>query len=588
MAAMGRTIHLGTAFRLSRVVIPIAVALLGLSVARPAEVSAVEPITRDVHLADLPDETRSEVERAIPESASEAQLLAAIDRLAPKRRFELDVMAVEVDIRWYSETVDGDPLGPIAVLRRWPGDTILAFYVLDPSFDDQRVPPLPGAITTLRRFAGADWLEWHGRMSTVLGDQPWLWIVRGIEEGLPHLGALVLPGDAGLGPEATPALVEEARWIVAGVQIATQAWGDLPYAELDQPLVLPEIRAVPGATSEKSAPWKVASASGFTIGLPPGIRTMRLDAGAHAPSDIPGGLLWLRGRFDDIEGTQVIVGDGTRAGYVARLEASAKNWRTGKQAPVGAPTAKRLGSKGFPRAAERTGARSVNAERWSEPGFDGDWLVFRLAFKDEGYEIGLPVLEGWQSPSLFWIPFGWRRAGLPPASSPRDPTDRFGFRFVGATVQMGDVPSVFEGTLEVPGLRLRLPMGILPAPEEFSDDGYPIRLVTRNGFLVGTLTHIDAPDATGFIAALPALTELEEAQRHHADRILANDEGWRLFVTSEGDLFGLEPGPELLSSEALDDAPTFVTSKTWDAILESVRLVEGSSSDAVPPPAGPD
>ena len=312
----------------------IVVALLCVPPATSTEPETSGSAARSVHLADLPPEIRSAVGLAAPETASQTELLSAIDLLAPKRRFESDALAIVVDLRWYAEAPEGGPHGPIALLRRWPGDTTLALYALDPAFDGTRTPPLPVESSPSPRVGAADSVEWHGSLPTEIGPQPYVWFVRSAGEDLPRLGVLVLPGNAGLGPEATSALADEARFVAERVEIRAEGWREVPYIEPGQPIVFPRAHVVPGETNERSEPWHAVSAHTFTIGLPPGIRAMRLDAGVHAPVDVPGGLLWLRGRFHDIEGTRVVVGDSTRAGYVARVEASAKAWRTAASAPI--------------------------------------------------------------------------------------------------------------------------------------------------------------------------------------------------------------------------------------------------------------
>lgn len=543
------------------------------------EANAADLLAREVHLSDLPAGIRDAVERAAPESSSERELLFVIDRLVPKRRFESDVVAIVTDLRWYAEAVDGDTRGPVAVLHRWPGDTVLALYALDPAFDEGWVPPLPVETSPVCVTGKTGRLEWFGTLTTEFGEQPWWWIVRSVGDDLPRLGALVLPGDAGLGPEATLALVEEARWVAERVEVRGREWASLSYVKSGQRVLIPPIREVPGRKNERSEPWQVVSTSAFTIGLPPGIRAMRLDAGVHAPHHPTGALLWLRGRFEDIEGSSVVVGDGSRAGYVARLEASAKAWRSGKHAPLGAPGATRVALRGFSLAAERTGARSATAERWSEPGFDGEWLVFRLAFKNEGYEIGLPVLEGRQSPSLFWIAPGWRHAGIPPAPAPHDFEDRFGIQFLPLTSQAGNVPLIPGGILEMPGLVLRVPGGVLPEPALYSEHGYPIRFVSADGKLLGTLSFTDRTEVVTLVAPGAGLTEMEKTDRHDADRVLANDEGWRLFVTTEGDVYSFQPAPGLAAPGKTDDDPAYPARKSWDEILHSVRLTGELRSD---------
>ena len=205
--------------------------------------------------------------------------------------------------------------------------------------------------------------------------------------------------------------------------------------------------------------------------MPPGFRVRRVDGGVAPPRPLPGGLLWLRGRYVDGTDTEVAVGDGDRAGYVARVEAASEAWRAGEVPPVGLPDGSRLASEPFDLAAERTGARNARAERWHEEGFEGEWLVFRLGFDEDGIEIALPMISGRRSPSLFWIPATWRSDDRPPAPPPVDPAGRFGIRFERLTRGAQSRQPWTEGYLTVPGLRVELPKGWWPAAGLRSRDG---------------------------------------------------------------------------------------------------------------------
>ena len=236
-------------------------------------------------------------------------------------------------------------------------------------------------------------------------------------------------GDAGFGPEAIDPLLAETHAVLRRVTAHPELWGRAASVPAGTALRLPALGSPPHGKTEETDPWQVAMGDSFTLGLPPGFRARRLDGEVPPPVQIAGGKLWFRGRFEDTEGTEVIVGDGTRVGYVAEVSGPATEWVRGKQPPLAAPTAKRAAGDTFSLLEERTGCRSGRAERWVEPGFDGNWLVFRLAFADRGVEIALPVLAGRRSASLFWIPASWRDAAHPPASPPVDPAARFGVRF---------------------------------------------------------------------------------------------------------------------------------------------------------------
>jgi hypothetical protein len=141
---------------------------------------------------------REAVERAAPEGSDDEDLVAAIDRLVPLNRYESEALAVVADARWYAAPVGDDSRAPLAELHRWPGDTVLALYALDPDYDEKRDPPVPGRCADPEPVMKTGQLEWAGEFETELGERPWLWIVRNAGDGIPRLGALLLPSDAGL------------------------------------------------------------------------------------------------------------------------------------------------------------------------------------------------------------------------------------------------------------------------------------------------------------------------------------------------------------------------------------------------------
>jgi hypothetical protein len=340
-----------------------------------------------------------------------------------------------------------------------------------------------------------------------------------------------------------------------------------------QSLSPPALGTVPGDKKEDEEPWQVARGSTFTMGLPPGFQARRTDAGVSPPVEIPGTALWFRGRFTDVEGNRVVVGDGERAGYVAFVEPRPEGWAAGKQAPVGAPGAERAAAEPFPLIADRADATAATAERWTESGFAGDWLVFRLSFDDRGVEIGLPVLAGRRSPSLYWIAATWRGADKPPAPPPVDPAERFGIRFERLRPSERIDQPWTQGYLSVPGMRFELPLGWFPAASLRSRDGYPVRFLDESGQTLGLLDRVDSDELQEIVPGSGGWVESERPRRHRAGRVLSRESGLTLFVASEGHAFLFEPADEL-DTEARG---------LWERLLESVQLSRDPASSRAKP-----
>ena len=495
-------------------------------------------------------------------------LLDAVLRAAPPYEFVAGPLVVRTDVRWFSTLPPEGAEAPLLELRRWPGDSVLALYDIRDAAA-RTAPGWPATAWTPVDDVRPEIAAWEGVIETPSGPRPAMWIVRRIGDERPWLGSLLLPGDAGLGAEGTEAITEEMLAILGRVELREAAWkaraGILPTA----PPLLPVTVEVPGGVSEAESPWQVARATGFTIGVPPGIRARVMDGEVPPPQEIAGGLLWLRGRFVDGTGGSVVIGDAERFGYVARIAPPTAEWSAGQRAPLGAPAATRLASESYPLAAERTGAAHATAERWTEAGFPGQWLVFRLRLEGQGYEIALPVLEGRRSPSLFWIPATWRDETKPPAPPPVDPAERFGIRFERLTrTDRLEQPWV-EGYFAAPGIAVDVALGIFPAASLRSQDGYPVRFLDERGITVGSLVRVPAARIGAVSEEHEGLVELDKPGRYRAARVLHDGAGTYLFVAPGGDhafLFEFSPPP---GAQAKDEQSW---RELWSLMLRSVRL----------------
>jgi hypothetical protein len=475
--------------------------------------------------------------------------------------FESGPLRVLTDPRWFSTMPGSGEGAALLELRRWPGDSVLALYAIagPPSRRREVAPPVPAAKLELQPGGTEEADLWRGEVATAAGPRPVVWIERKVEQADAYLGALLLPGDAGLGGAAIADLTDELVAVYLRVEIIAPAWkarSGLPHGQWIQ---MPETGDPPGDRTEEDAPWQVIQGGQFTLGLPPGFRARRWDETATGGDPPPGGLLWIRGRVVDVEGTEVVVGDAERAGYVALIDTALDEWAAGKQPPVGAPRAEPVKSEPFPIAAERTGARRARAGRWREAGFDGEWLVFRLRLESRGVELALPVVAGRRSPTLFWIPLTWRGANEPPAPPPVDPAEKFGIRFEEISRAEQQRRPWTEGFLAVPGLRAEVPKGWYPAASLRSSNGYPVRFV-ESGTTLGHLTRLapgELPDldgASGWVRMDWKGARVESA--------FERNDGSYLLVTKQGHAFLFE------STELAEEHR-----ELWRRMVGSVQLM---------------
>ncbi len=518
-----------------------------------------------VRLADLPPDVVSAVRAAAAGEPppSPRELRDRIFAAGKRYRFDVGVVAFETDTRWFGTSPPGDPGSPILEVRRWPGDSVMAFYLLEGEAALSAGPPAPIAGPKLEpKGPEGEMRRWEGTVATPLGGRPGIWLERRVEGFPRRLGALLLPGDAGLGPDGVPVVTEEMLAIVERATLSRDAWRVARGIPATQRVLLPDTGHPPGGGDERRDPWQVVLAEGFSLGLPPGILARRLGPELPPPTPMPGAVLWLRGSVVDRDGTVVVVGDASRAGYVAEVPTPGPGWATGSTPPLLSPSATREdGDRLDPLIAEWTGATQGRVEHFREPGWDGDWLVFRLLFKDRGIEIGLPVVQGWRSLALFWVPFTWRAQGQAPAPPPIDPAERFGIRFIPLSPADRRRNALLEGSLQLPGFRADVPRGWWPVASLRTSDGFPVKLVDKQGRAGLRLTRL-SPEAPGF----PKTGEggwalLPRPGAHRAAAVYRHPDGPVVFVAAEGHAYLVEPEP----GYALDRL-------ILDRVVESVEL----------------
>jgi len=498
-----------------------------------------------------------------------AEQLEAVFLAATPYRFESGPIVVHTDPRWFSTLPPTGEGAALLELRRWPGDTALAIYAIAGPLSSKsgNDPPVPEAALGLEVSGPDVWEQWGGVIETAAGQRPAVWLERRVGEAPARLCVLILPGDAGLGEDAVSDLRDEAMALLGRIELR-ESWRTrpgLPNGALIQP---PATATIPGHADESLAPWQVARGRDFTVGLPPGLRARRMDGGVPPPQQIPGGRLWMRGRFVDESSNVVVVGDAELFGYIAEVRPLAEGWANGTTPPLGAPAAELASAEVFDLVAQRAGARAARAERWQDSALDGDWIVFRLRFADHGIEIGLPVLSGRRSESLFWIPATWRPGNRAPAPPPIDPAARFGIRFERLRPTEKSRYPWTEGFLSVPGMRAEVPKGWFPAAALRSSDGFPIRLTDRAGQEVGTLIRLALDELPPIgEGAAAEWTEVPRRGRKRSARVHRRADGACLLVSSAGYAFLFTPG--------VRDVKDW--EELWERMLASAQLTGGRS-----------
>jgi hypothetical protein len=529
-----------------------AVLALVLLAADPSRAASPRPVL----VADLPDDVLAAVARTEGASASAAATLGAVFAAAPPYLFPASGLNVLTDRRWFEAASTEGAGAPILEIRRWPGDTVLAFYEM-PAAGEIGTGLPEGLQLGAKRGDVLAWSCRDAELAAARGDYEAVWCESRVGETR-RLGALGVPGDAGLGAGA----VADMKEAIFGVLRGTKAEATAP-AAIAAPLV-PELGEPPRAADERKQGWGSFQGYDFTLGLPPGVRAARLDAGVPAPRPMPYAVAWLRGRFDDRNGIAVAIGDAQRAGYVAVLDPPDEAWRAGVAPPLGARGAERADeAKLDDTVLEWTGASRAVVSHWKQEGFAGDWLVFRLLVAGRGVEIGLPVVTGWRSLALFWIPVTYRGAGRAPAPPPIDPAASLGIRFDKLRASEAKRLALLEGYLTVADLRMDVPRGFWPIANLGSRDGLPVTFVDLSGNVLGLLERRSAGSADLTPSAEGGWTQAAKPSAQHAAAIWFRPNGAAVLVAKDGHGYLLVPN---------GDSPERV--EAWRRMRESADFLK--------------
>jgi hypothetical protein len=495
--------------------------------------SAVQAAAHPGWLADLPDSIVDAVGRAGNDPADAQAILDRVLAAGETFTFPGPGLRVVTDRRWFAIASVEGPGAPALELRRFPGDTTVSFYRL-PGEGDADSPRMPGLTVRSRGRAIGSWTRHVGTLLARGGARDVVWLTTTAPEGT--WGALGIAGDGGLGSIALADMKDAILAVVRHVTIVGEA------SVSAVPLVPPDVSGPLALADETKLGWQVFQGPGFTLGLPPGLRAVRLDLGAVPARPMPFASVWIRGRFVDRDGATVAVGDGRRAGYVSLQDDPDEVWRAGVAPPRGAPGAEKIDEAPLDELVLATvGAAHATVGHWKEPGFAGDWLVFRLLEHGRGVEIALPVLSSWRSLALFWIPATWRREGEPPAPPPIDPARSLGVRFDRLAGADRTRTPLLEGTLYVADLRFDVPRGWWPVANLASRDGLPVSLVDAAGRRVGriALVNLDSGSAAPSEEAGWSLESRPSTAR--ARSVWTRPDGSAVLVSKDGHAFLFAP-----------------------------------------------
>ncbi|RMG46367.1 MAG: hypothetical protein D6718_05750 [Acidobacteria bacterium] len=468
-----------------------------------SRVARIEPIAdaiaRDAAAAGLLDDA---ARRAAAEVAA-VHLARGEDREVVRRKIR-DAFGVgrprtlagpwgEIDVGPGWVVTGGGDGGPILEATRFPGDTRLwIFPWTDPDPGALASGPLGIFGAALRgRFApcptgsGGGFCR-QGRIAVDLGAEAAALLavrIAGPGPDRPSVAALGLAGDAGCGAPCRRDREEELARVLASLRPGAE----LPPPQGEWSLELPPGWQPPGAVAdESSAPWRGYLIGGdLRIDLPPGLTVAPIRRDFRDALAGPGTVLWFRGRFVDLDGKEVVIGDAGHAGLVelpgggaASLEAARRE--PSELAPRADPSARLLGATGLDAVLERagTGQGGVIA-RFGGGAFPGQWLAMRVLAGGRAVDVVLPVSRGADSLSLLWIPLTVRPADRPGPPPPVDLGRRFRVAFR-RFERSEDSADPRGGILSARDVELAVPKGFGISLSGGSGDGFPIRLRARS------------------------------------------------------------------------------------------------------------
>ncbi len=407
---------------------------------------------------------------------------------------------------WTAVAPGEGPGRPVLLLRRFPGDTQVAFWPWRAPEDADLGAALAARLPDLAAVPAGS----AGACPEAAGRGPLACRLVHLEADLGPSGrdvlearvlapgpgrggvaVLVLAGDAGLGKDGLAEARQAVDALLAGIEFAPgdrlDSWARS--ADDGSPWRWPHPAAWRPLRQFREAqdPWRTFPAGNrLVVDLPPGVVAGPVSGGMRDERCGPFTRLWFRGNFVDLEGREVSLGGPDWAGHVdvrpgegGRLAGAAE--RPADMVPAQDPGARLVGSADLGSALRlaRTGMAGRVA-RFAGDSFPGTWFVAWVRVGDDLVVVEEPVRRGERSLSLLWIPVTVRPPDNPGPRPPVDVAARWRIRFLpaGGREERADPR---EGILVMGPLEVALPRGFRASMRASSPDGFPVIARGREG-----------------------------------------------------------------------------------------------------------
>ena len=399
---------------------------------------------------------------------------------------------------------------PVALLRRFPGDTQLAVcdpgrawsedagandrYIRERLLADREPQPeeAPRACLPERAGTRCERSRWsvaagaEGRVSVGVTR-----LASAEPAGSREIWVVGLAGNAGCGGACGDAAAEALADQLAAIEPAAVPPDDPVEAPCGWPV--PAALMAERTHREREEPWRrIGIGEGLVIEVPPGIVAARVDRAFRDGSAGPETVLWLRGSFEDQAGTAVRIGSSDWAGWVDVRPASQD--ASAVPPPRTDPGARRLASADLTPARRAAGLSGEAATaRFAGAAFPGTWLVHRIRVGPRELEIALPIAVGEKSLAPLWVAVTARASDSEPPPPPYDLARRYRVRLDRQAVSRSPADPR-EGMLVGEGIRFLVPRGYRATLSGASADGFPVTLRNDGGSLIVVFRFQGADD----------------------------------------------------------------------------------------------
>ncbi len=539
------------------------------------------PLLSDKGKEDLRLFLFNRVSEGLDESRIKEEIAKALETSLLGFNFDNGLVKLSFPEGWYQVSEEKRASSPIAIFRKYPGDSQLALYlihsknqgldaIVETAYDlisleegKPKIERLPESFSSADHAAAFN-ARYAFEEAGIEDLNCW---VFSLDKAPSFCLACALTGYAGMSADEMEKTFSEIQDILLHAHFDREFWKEDQGIEAKQTLFFPLPPEYAGKPpfSEADMPWRVLRGYGFTIIVPPGIVGRRVDL--NDPERTRDSMvMWMRGEFTDSSGMKVKIGNENFAAYIDTIECESKEktreYVFGNPSPAPpAPDveAKLLSSLDYSLIArEAAGAEPAWVGKYQGKEFPGKWIIFRMAYGTRVIEFGFPVLEGEDSISLFWVPTTFRLEGMPPAFPPVDAAAKFKIAFKKAS--FSETKGLFgkEGDVITPDFRVEVPSGWRVSINYRSIDGYPVSLKEEKGESVVRIFKIGKEKDTTFAKkrARDLMCEscelewqtLEKSEKHGAktgmstfyekreeDSIELN--GAQIFASKQGNLF---------------------------------------------------